>query len=186
MLKFRGGQLAHEKNEFLPHENYPLYTVFGIYRDHTIIPTHYSFYAYCFQSSLSDFALNFYTINFTLFPSIHFCFIYVSHPSVYTNAHIAATLETSTVSQSPASPLASPSNQSTPLLRQRQLLDAELPPKDSAGGLLRPTSINSDEDSQSTVPDCIHCDDDDDESSPVSYKHDDGPFPVSIYVHHAL
>ncbi len=39
MLKFRGGQLAHEKNEFLPHENYPLYTVFGIYRDHTIIPT---------------------------------------------------------------------------------------------------------------------------------------------------
>ncbi|XP_064407075.1 SID1 transmembrane family member 1-like isoform X2 [Halichondria panicea] len=92
----------------------------------------------------------------------------------------AATLETSTVSQSPASPLASPSNQSTPLLRQRQLLDAELPPKDSAGSPLRPTSINSDEDSQSTVPDCIHCDDDDDESSPVSYKHDDGPFPVNV------
>ncbi len=26
-LKFRGGQLAHENNKYLPHENYPLYGI---------------------------------------------------------------------------------------------------------------------------------------------------------------
>ncbi len=26
-VKFRGGQLAHENNEYLPHENYLLYSI---------------------------------------------------------------------------------------------------------------------------------------------------------------
>ncbi len=103
--------------------------------------------------------------------------------SLHTNARTAATSETSTVGQPLASPPASPSNQITPPMRLRRPLGAELPPKDSAGGPLRPTSlapsINSDEDNPST-PDCIHYNENDDEWLPVSYKYDNEPFPVSV------